>query len=278
MCTNPYFKKIYDENGILRSYQACSCGKCIECLKDYQNEWTFRLQQETKHSQSVFKFELTYDDESLLFDSKTKTAVVCRKHVQNFFKRLRKSIEPYKIRYFGISEYGGKTNRPHYHVIIWNLPCKNIFEADALVQRSWYYGHVRTRVLNFQGIRYVCKYLNKIDNRDHAVKPFRFMSTHPAIGSQYLTPEIIRFHLDNSAYYVVNQAYYKQKMPRYYRKKIFENVPYDNTKNDVLPPYLVRLDEDTCLLNINYVTKTLPKLNEQSLCIINQIRIKNLKR
>ena len=278
MCTNPYFKKIYDENGFLKTYQACACGKCIECLKDYQNEWTFRVMEEVKHSQSVYKFEITYSDEYLPIDGETQTPVVCRKHIQDFFKRLRKSIEPFKIRYFGVSEYGGVTNRPHYHIIIFNLPCKNIFEADAICQRSWQFGHVRTRYLNFQSIRYVCKYLNKIDDRPHPVKPFRFMSTKPAIGSQYLTPEIVRFHLENSAYYVLNNKRYKQKMPRYYRKKIFDGVPYDNTNNDVLPPYLVRVDDGQCILNINYVTKTLPFLNEKSQIIINQIRLKNLKR
>ena len=120
MCTNPYFKKIYDENGFLKTYQACACGKCIECLKDYQNEWTFRVMEEVKHSQSVYKFEITYSDEYLPIDGETQTPVVCRKHIQDFFKRLRKSIEPFKIRYFGVSEYGGVTNRPHYHIIIFN--------------------------------------------------------------------------------------------------------------------------------------------------------------
>lgn len=43
-----------------------------------------------------------------------------KRHYQLFFKRLRKWYGK-PIRYFGTGEYGSKTQRPHYHFIIFGL-------------------------------------------------------------------------------------------------------------------------------------------------------------
>lgn len=86
------------------------CGKCIECCKAYSREWAIRCMREMQDCGNVGCFvTLTY----AITDGKLH-----REHVQEFIKRLRRSIEPVKIRYFGCGEYGGKNDRPHYHINI----------------------------------------------------------------------------------------------------------------------------------------------------------------
>lgn len=44
-----------------------SCGKCLDCLRQYQQDWTFRLSEECKAwaPESVIFFTLTYSDEHI---------------------------------------------------------------------------------------------------------------------------------------------------------------------------------------------------------------------
>lgn len=56
---------------------------------------------------------LTYDDQHL-----PANQTLVKPHPQNFLKRLRKRLEPQKIRYYLVGEYGDTTQRPHYHAIL----------------------------------------------------------------------------------------------------------------------------------------------------------------
>lgn len=78
------------------------CGKCVECKEQYSTEWAFRCMLEaSKHEQNCF-ITLTYNDANLPKEG------VCKRSAQLFMKRLRKSIEPLKVRYFLCGEYGAK--------------------------------------------------------------------------------------------------------------------------------------------------------------------------
>lgn len=50
-----------------------------------------------------------------------------------FIKRLRKSLEPLKFRYFAVGEYGSRSQHPHYHVFLFGVP-PTLFH---LVRRAW---------------------------------------------------------------------------------------------------------------------------------------------
>lgn len=98
------------------------CGKCIYCLNSQRNDWTFRLWQESRHSQNSNFLTLTYDKESLRYGAKGPT--LYKKDVQDFIKRLRKNnLKQWKekIIYYAVGEYGDETERPHYHLIIFNV-------------------------------------------------------------------------------------------------------------------------------------------------------------
>lgn len=102
-----------------------------------------------------------------------------------FFKRLRKLIsEKYdeKICYYLVSEYGGRTYRPHWHGILF-------FNSDALtssicelVSKSWSYGRTDCSLSRGSAAGYVASYINSfVDlpdffNRHKEIRPRSYHS------------------------------------------------------------------------------------------------------
>ncbi len=90
------------------------CGKCVECLQNYQNSWFVRFYFEAiSHTKAVF-FTLTYRPESvpeLVDNNGVVYRTVYKKHLQDWLKRIRHKIDK-TFKYFITSEYGPKTYRP----------------------------------------------------------------------------------------------------------------------------------------------------------------------
>lgn len=88
------------------------CGKCVGCRYDKAAEWSVRAQCEARyHSRSCF-LTLTYSDANL-----PPGRSLCRRHVELFLKRLRKRYGlGIKVMFCG--EYGPRTLRPHYHMLV----------------------------------------------------------------------------------------------------------------------------------------------------------------
>lgn len=105
------------------------CGHCLGCRIDKSREWANRCIMELQDHKDAYFLTLTYDEEHVPLtsfkdpetgvDHPTKTLV--KKDLQGFIKRLRKRVEPDRIRYFACGEYGSKTQRPHYHAIVFGL-------------------------------------------------------------------------------------------------------------------------------------------------------------
>ena len=100
------------------------CGHCIKCKNKRILEWSTSMIMENSYynNKSIF-LTLTYDNEHLPNDR-----VLHKEDLQKFFKRLRNCIMGYygtkhEISYFACGEYGSRFLRPHYHAIIYNLPC-----------------------------------------------------------------------------------------------------------------------------------------------------------
>ena len=67
--------------------------------------------------------------------------------LQKFFKRLRKKTHE-KISYYAVGEYGDNTQRPHYHIILFNA-------IPRIVEAAWSIdtcsnGHCHLIVLSFK--------------------------------------------------------------------------------------------------------------------------------
>lgn len=116
------------------------CGKCAACLCNKREDWATRLCHESScYGDDVCFLTLTYNDAHLpftdeqpyllnglqnprkTFDWSSGTPTLCLRDVQLFLKRLRRAIEPRKIRYYLVGEYGTQSRRPHYHMLIFGF-------------------------------------------------------------------------------------------------------------------------------------------------------------
>lgn len=198
------------------------CSECLPCLSRKRDDWTFRLEQELKTAKSAVFTTLTYSDEELIFKPEgLGEATLNKEHLQKFIKAIRdKQIKnKWKIRYYAVGEYGTKTERPHYHIILFNA------HADTLntLTSIWGKGSTHIGACNPASIRYITKYvINRNIKEDHKEKPFALMSTRPSIGHSYLSND--KFHVLNEILHVTNDSGKKQVLPRYYQDRMFDPV------------------------------------------------------
>lgn len=161
------------------------CGKCIGCRSDQALMWSIRAYHEsTLHDYSCF-VTLTYSDDHLPADHK-----IDKKHLQDFFRELRREYPPKSIRYIACGEYGDQTRRPHYHAIIFGEDFrfdkidldKDLYTSPTL-QKIWGLGNVSIAPVTMASICYVCGYVTKkMSDPD----TFNLMSRRPGIGHDWL--------------------------------------------------------------------------------------------
>lgn len=140
------------------------CGKCHGCLRAESRILAIRAYHEsTLHEQNSF-LTLTYSDENLPADGK-----VSLRHMQLFWKRLRKRKDIPKIRYLCCGEYGDLYGRPHYHALVFGA---DFMDSRAtkwsddqylhpILQDAWGLGMVTHAPLNFSRCAYVAGYVTK---------------------------------------------------------------------------------------------------------------------
>lgn len=192
--------------------QLVPCAKCAFCMKRKAAHWTLRLQHEMAASFSAFFVTLTYNDEHL-----PRNGYLSKDDLQKYLMRLRK-INP-GLRYFAVGEYGGQGDRPHYHLILFNVVTLD------LVHRAWSLngvalGYVCGRRADMGSINYCVEYI-QAQQRDkcHPAPPFVLMSRRPGIGSPYVK-KMGDYHRETLST-VVHDFQWAKSMPRYYKDKFF---------------------------------------------------------
>ena len=201
------------------------CGRCMACRIRRTAEWTTRLLHELHGKPGCF-VTLTYNNENLPVGE-----TLVKEHLQLFMKRLRKQIEPTKIKYFACGEYGDKTNRPHYHAVIVNWmpdiercyrPGKT-YLASRDIERIWKYGNNTVGYPDREAIQYVVGYIRKKitgkmaeDYYEGRQPPFQLQSQ--GIGIQYAEA-----HKEQIlSKYEITRNGHNVGVPRYYRKKLID--------------------------------------------------------
>lgn len=100
------------------------------------------------------------------------TSVIVWSDVQNFIKRLRINLKrdlgfDKKITYFAVGEYGGKTYRCHFHLLVY-FPQGTWEALRPVIVKSWPYGDMLRKDKRIQlavdASSYLAAYLNKSDN------------------------------------------------------------------------------------------------------------------
>lgn len=241
MCVTPYIAT--DKRG---RHIPVPCGHCIECYQQYQNDWAFRLGQEIKRTSVPVFATLTYRNVDLPLgddDDGNTLSCLCKRDVQLFMKRLRKMGKELTagMRYFCVGEYGYKYNRAHYHIIFICPNLRFLRPLQRLIEHCWTHGYVQVKRCRERQIKYVTKYVNKIDRRPHLVKPFRLMSR--GIGLNFLTDAVVRYYLTTFST-ACKDRQYTMRLPRYYRNKLDEYSQQNYylkraglTYSDLLPEY-----------------------------------------
>lgn len=147
-----------------------ACGHCMACARRRTLSWTLRLLLElSEHTLSDF-VTLTYSPERCV-------TVLDYRDIELFMKRLRRST-PARVRFFCCGEYGGKTGRPHWHVLLYGhrLPERGLSHIE-----QWPFGHVFSGEIERNSAMYVCRYTLKSADKSGLPQIVR-MSRRPGIG------------------------------------------------------------------------------------------------
>lgn len=141
------------------------CGECVGCSNDYANAFAIRCVHEAKLHKFNSFLTVTYDDDYL-----PKNGSLCKRDIDLFLKRLRKTIAPDRIKVFGCGEYGDKTLRPHYHLCIFGY-CpddgivirqgKDPLYTSVYLGQLWSKGYVNYGNVSFGSAAYVAGYIFK---------------------------------------------------------------------------------------------------------------------
>lgn len=169
------------------------CGQCLPCRINRRRLWTWRIFYESQLQEDNCFITLTYENEFVPSGASLEPS-----DLRNFFKRLRKSVEPRRLRYFAVGEYGDESNRPHYHAIVFGLAPFEVAE----VERAWAKGFVRVDECNERTAQYVANYTTKKmtkkdDPRLNGRHPeFARMSLRPGIGAGAMAILADQLHSD----------------------------------------------------------------------------------
>lgn len=204
-------------NGLaLYNYEEIPCGHCLGCRLKKAKDWATRLEMEiATHPFNNWFLTITYDEANC-------PSSLSKRDMQLFLKKLRKKGT---LRYFLAGEYGPKTARPHYHMILLNHDIGKTEKWDSRLWKCedlesiWGKGNILGAPAEASSIAYTTQYTVKKayelekDWPEGFEKPFILMSRRPGLGAEY-----IEIKKPKEAIYI-NGA---KALPRYAKAK-FEN-------------------------------------------------------
>lgn len=215
------------------------CGKCGNCIENKSNEWFVRLKTENLNSilnGLTTKFvTLTYEDDSLVIKQcyyrfkegrKLKIGkgverpILWKPDLKKFIRDLREIYKDLKI--FAIGEYGPENLRPHYHIIIFNLPIG--IEPYKNIQKIWNKGLITISEVTDGRIKYCCRYqfgtMRLPNDLYYSYPPSKCKYISNGLGKCFLTDSIIKYYVDTLQTFVQFGSK-KYRLPKYYRDKLF---------------------------------------------------------
>lgn len=214
---------------------------------DNAQSWAIRLMHErVEHDLAVF-LTFTYNKESL-----PNPPTLIKRHMQLFFKKLRKMIwQEYpdnpKIKYFMCGEYGGQTNRPHYHAIVYGVdfPDKRPFKkgkrgdqlfVSAKLNELWGLGNCYIGRVTTQSAGYVARYSLKKVNGDQSEEHYtyvdpntgeisilqkEYLAASQGLGLEHYKKHAAQMYIRDSC--IINGK--EAPVPKYYDRKLGVDNP-----------------------------------------------------
>lgn len=227
------------------------CGKCIGCRLSYSKEWANRCVLEAREHKHNYSVTLTYDTDHLPDGPKTEHvidpdtgelvgkvgATLCPRDVQLFLKRLRKKFGE-GIRFFMCGEYGDKRQRPHYHMILFNIDLPDVeymgknragnhIWDSKLLRELWGKGHTAIGNVDWEFCAYTARYIMKKQKGPEAedyykerglVPEFVRMSRKPGIAAKYYEEHKEDIYKADKLYLENRKGIQEVKPARYYDK------------------------------------------------------------
>ena len=215
---------------------------------------------ELPYHENAWFLTLTYDNENvpyrMTWDEGTGEVLVENyslnyEDMKAFWKRLRRYLEYHELNkgnlmYFQCGEYGGKTHRPHYHAIVYDLPIEKddmkeykrkngaIYYNVDWITKIWGKGHVVIAPAEWKAMAYTARYTTKKVYGKEGKKFYEEMGILPEKCNMSLKPAIgARYYYDHAA-----EIYEKDKIqlkngkvckpPRYF-DKLFD-LEHSNAK------------------------------------------------
>lgn len=169
----------------------------------------------------------------------------------SWLKRLRKAVSPVRLRYFLVGEYGEKSLRPHFHVLLFGLPLSA--SSEKLIQETWGRGFVHLGEVNQHTIAYTVGYVLKkqlVNQRKAGLVPeFARMSLKPGIGAGFASQAASSLNQPHIAPVALSDGiptqvrYQGKKLPlgRYLRQKIADASGRELVSEEAKLAYLERL-------------------------------------
>lgn len=234
-----------DKKGKSRKIDIIPCGKCIGCRLEYSRQWATRGYLESLDYEQNWFCTITYDEDHIttLEEVETKNGLtywndgtwngtLVPKELTQFIKNVRQIMQrKYKkelktwqekahkkdpktpkkpkkprIRYMACGEYGTAGERPHYHIIFFNLnlPVEDLYSPRIINHEVYYQSHIIENAWG-KGIcniseatwnsiaytaRYITKKINGAESEDYYAekgqeKEFFRVSRMPGIGENY---------------------------------------------------------------------------------------------
>lgn len=270
-----FHERVYD-------YQEIPCGHCISCRLEYSRQWANRMLMELEYHEKACFITLTYDDDHLpdrgrdfLLDEYTgevyRSSSLVKSDLQSFIKKLRNKHrfeKDFYVRYYAVGEYGSKSFRPHYHMILYgyDFPDKVIFKKSPLgnsyfvsdeLSYLWPYGlHIVTDV-SWDTMAYCARYVTKkltgtaaqVYEFENVIPEFSLMSRRPGIGRQYYDDHKKEIFDDQEICLSTPKGKRVFRPPRYYDQLFDIDYPEENAKKKEFRQYLAKINNDLKMSN-----------------------------
>lgn len=196
------------------------CKQCAACLAKYKTEQINRNYVEEKYSVNscfaTFKpedkhFQYTEKIDPETGEIKVLQSLTYQRHKETIDKIISQNIynhknhpqnwtqKDYPFKFYGIMEYGTKSQRQHAHYLLYNLHPK----TKENLQKNYGYGHVHIANVETGSIAYVVNHqlMEHKKGMDESQKPLHFKSNN--IGIQYV--EIHKASHANGRRWFLNQ-------------------------------------------------------------------------
>lgn len=171
------------------------------------------------HKESAF-VTLTYNQENI-----PEGGTLEKAELQKFIKRVRKEK---KLKYYACGEYGEKSKRPHYHLVMFGIGPRD----RKLLEEKWDKGFIQIGTVTYESAAYTAGYIMKKYNGQKAREEYGDRQIPFQVCSQGLGKDYLDAHQDQILQdFRITIRGEPMALPRYYIKKMEGRIDQEKLNN-----------------------------------------------